>query len=101
VGIKQRIEKLEAGTIGSPDLDHAIDVFRAWCLVRDNPERATDKDRLLAAEDWQEALCTLIDAAGGLEAVVLAAMRMGKRPPVTIQVLTGIPRAPDDPPLYN
>jgi hypothetical protein len=65
VGIRQRIEKLEAGTIGTSDIDHALVVFRAWCLVRDDPARATDKDRLLAAEDWQEALCILIDAAGG------------------------------------
>jgi len=76
VGIKHRIEKLEAGTIGTSDIDHALDVFRAWCLVRDNPGSATDKDRLLAAEDWQEALWTMIQAAGGLEAVVLASMRM-------------------------
>jgi hypothetical protein len=43
--------------------------MRAYDMVRDHPEQATGQDRALA-EDWQTAFGVLIDAAGGLGAVV-------------------------------
>ena len=49
-------------------------IMRAFDMVRDHPEQATDEDRALAAvtsnEDWQRAFSILIDAAGGLAALV-------------------------------
>jgi hypothetical protein len=52
----------------------------ACSVVEDNPEQATDEDRALAAvtsnEEWQRAFAILIDAAGGLAAVVEASLKL-------------------------
>jgi hypothetical protein len=80
MGIKQRIEKLEAGAPPLGDIQLAEAVLAAWDRVTHYPEEATDQDRaFLASNDWYLALCTLIDAAGGLEAVVLASIALQSR----------------------
>ena len=74
--MERRIERLERGTHIGADVERARAIFDAHEMVRHHPEKATDEDRALAAvtsrEDWQRAFVVLIDAAGGLEAVVRA-----------------------------
>jgi hypothetical protein len=66
----RRIEPLERDThVGEADIDRARAIMRAFDMVRDHPEQATDEDRALA-EDWQTAFGVLIDALGGLAAAV-------------------------------
>jgi hypothetical protein len=72
--LKRRIERLQRTTPVGADIEWARAIMRAFDMVRDHPEQAADEDRALAAatsnEDWQRAFSTLIDAAGGLAAVV-------------------------------
>jgi thiamine biosynthesis protein ThiC len=75
--LERRVERLERDTdVGDADIDSARAICHAYEMVRHHPEEATDGDRALAAatsnEDWQRAFSTLIDAAGGLGAVVQA-----------------------------
>jgi hypothetical protein len=54
--------------------------MRAFDMVRDHPEQATEEDRALAAvtshEEWSDAFGALIDAAGGLAAAVRASYEL-------------------------
>ena len=71
--LERRIERLESGAHVGADVERARAIFDAYERVRDDPQQATDEDRaLLAHEDWQRAFVALIEAAGGLEAVVRA-----------------------------
>ena len=70
---ERRIERLERAAHVGADVERARAIFDAYERVRDDPQQATDEDRaLLAREDWQRAFVALIEAAGGLEAVVRA-----------------------------
>ena len=71
--LERRIERLESNTHVGADVEKARAIFNAYVRVTDHPAQASDEDRaLLAHEDWQHAFSILIDAAGGLGAVVLA-----------------------------
>jgi hypothetical protein len=78
--LKRRIERLQSSTPVGADIDWARAIVHAFDMVRHYPEQATDADRALAAatsyEEWSEALGTLIDAAGGLAAVVRASYEL-------------------------
>ena len=70
MGIKDRIEKLERGSVSGPELELAEAVLAA--RRRFEKDQATDADhKLLSANNWLEALLVCIQAAGGLEAVLL------------------------------
>jgi hypothetical protein len=70
----RRIERLERGFHAGHDIDRARAIVHAYRVVRYNPEQATDEDRALAAvtsnEEWQRAFVIVLDAAGGLSAVL-------------------------------
>jgi hypothetical protein len=69
MGIKDRIEKLERGSVSGPELELAEAVLAA--RHRFERGQATDADhKLLTANNWLEALLLCIQAAGGLEAVL-------------------------------
>jgi hypothetical protein len=74
--LKRRIERLQSSTPVGADIEWARAIMRAFDMVRDHPEQATDEDRALAAatshEEWSDAFGALIDAAGGLAAAVRA-----------------------------
>ena len=79
-GLCRRLERLERTSQDGADVARAAAVCEAYEIVRDHPELATHAERALAAatshEDWQRALITLIEADGGLEAVVEKACAM-------------------------
>ena len=78
--LERRINRLERGSHSGADIDRARAIFHAYNLVRDHPEQATEAERALAAEtsheDWQRAFLILVEAAGGLEAVVRESMNL-------------------------
>ena len=83
-----RLESLETAVrlVRRASRNPAIGVMVGGPVFIDHPELATEGDRALASatsnEDWQRAFATLIEASGGLEAVVLASMReRGATPP--------------------
>ena len=79
----RRLKCLEGAAHFGADVERAQAVFRAYEMVRDHPEQATDEDRALAAvtshQDWARAFGILIDAAGGLEAVVRESFEVANR----------------------
>jgi hypothetical protein len=70
----RRLERLERTSQDGAGVARAAADYEAYEIVRDHSELATDEERALAAatshEDWQGAFLTLIEAAGGLAAVV-------------------------------
>ncbi len=69
--LERRIEQLEASAHTGAEVERARTIWRAYNLVRDHPEQATEEDRVLA-KNWQHAFAILIDAVGELEAAVRA-----------------------------
>lgn len=78
--LEQRIGRLERSFHVGHDIDRAHAIVHAYHVVRDDPERASDEDRALAAAtstaEWQRAFATVIAAEGGLAAVVEASMKL-------------------------
>jgi hypothetical protein len=78
--LKRRIERLQSSTPVGADIKWARAIMRAFDMVRDHPEQATDADRALVAatshEEWNAAFGALIDAAGGLAAAVRASYEL-------------------------
>lgn len=78
--LDRRLKCLERGAHVGADVERASAICHAYEVVRDHPEQATDKDRALAAatsdEEWAHAFGIMIDAAGGLEAVVRASYEL-------------------------
>jgi hypothetical protein len=72
--LKRRVERLEGNTHVGADIEWARAIMRAFDMVRDHPEQASDQDRALVAatshEEWSDAFGALIDAVGGLAAAV-------------------------------
>ena len=77
--LEQRIGRLERSFHVGHDIDRARAIVHAYHVVRDDPERASDEDRALAAitshEEWQRAFVIVLDAGGGLAAAVEASMK--------------------------
>jgi hypothetical protein len=67
--MERRIQRLERAVHAGPDNDRAYAVMRAYELVKSHPEQATEIDRALAVE-WPHAFCIVLEAEGGLAAVV-------------------------------
>jgi hypothetical protein len=82
--LKRRIERLQSSTPVGADIEWARAILRAYDIVRDHPAQASDADRALAEatshEEWSWALGIIIDAAGGLEAVVRASYAAERKP---------------------
>ncbi len=76
--LERRICRLESVTHLGADIDRAHAILAAYDVVNHHPEQATDADRALVAatswEEWNGALIASIQAAGGLEAVLLEAI---------------------------
>jgi hypothetical protein len=96
--LKRRIERLESSTPVSADVEWARAIMRAFDMVRDHPEQATDEDRALVAatshEEWSRAFGALIDAAGGLAAAVRGSYGIEaaeKAKPIEGQVVKQVP----------
>ena len=74
--LMRRIEQLERVITVGVDLERARAIVRAFDTVQYEPEQASDEDRALVAaashEDRWRAFGILIDAEGGLAAVVRA-----------------------------
>lgn len=78
--LERRIRRLECSFHVGHDIDRAHAIVHAYHVVRDDPERASDEDRALAAAtsnaEWQQAFATVIAAEGGLAAMVEASMKL-------------------------
>ena len=74
--LMRRIEQLERVITVGADLERARAIVRAFDTVQYEPEQASDEDRALTAatshEEWSHAFGIIIDAEGGLAAVVRA-----------------------------
>ncbi len=70
MNIKSRLEKLERGSVLGQDLARAEAIFAAQERMWEDRVTADDLV-LLAMNCWQRALCVLIDASGGLAAVLM------------------------------
>ncbi len=78
--LERRIERLEGGTRVSGDVERAYATVHAFNVVDHHPEEAAEADRDLVAatprDEWQRALAVVIEAEGGLEAVVRRSMQL-------------------------